>query len=477
MTNNRKQSKSAPNPDGGRVPPHDRELERALLGAMMLEPATFYEVAGFVSSEIFYEDRHAVIFSLIKALADAGSPIDLYTVSQKARESKRLESTGGASYLAQLTQAIGSSAHAVHHARLLWQMWVQRTMATDLSNLAAKCYELEFDALSAEYQTTLARLDSIFVGSGSGSHIRTILRRHAEMMEERAKRANRNEIQGATYGLERLDRMTGGMLPGQLIILAARPAMGKTAIALKFAKSAALGGAHVAIASLEMTDLSLTDRLVSSYAGVDSSRLRTGRMDSRDWTAYERAASELGKLNIYIDDTAGTTLGRLGAMARTKRRKGELDLLIIDYLQLIESDQDGKDYRRNREREVADISRGLKKLAKDLDIPVVLLCQLNRAAESRADKQPQLYDLRESGSIEQDADVVMMPFRPAYYKDLVFTDDNDVPMPSDAGFIFIRKQREGSLGPVMFQYSEDLSKIEDYDSTTPQSDDHGLFSL
>lgn len=454
----------------GRIPPHDTELEKALLGAMLLEQNIYYEVAGIVTSDIFYQNTHAVIFRAIKSLADENKPVDLYTISQKLKEDGRSEEVGGTIYLAKLTQTVGSAAHAQYHARILYQMHVMRTMASEFSALAAKCYDTDFDSVSAEYQTVLARMDSMFSGSGREKHISAILKRHGQLVEERMLRAGRNEIQGLRYGLADLDRLTGGMQKGQLIIVAARPAMGKTAIALKFAKSPALDGAHVTIASLEMTDLSLTDRLVSSYAGVDGWKLRSGRMDHNDLRCYERAAGELARLNISIDDTAGTTLGRLGAMARTKSRKGELDLLIIDYLQLIESDADKKDFRRNREQEVATITRGLKKLAKDIEIPVVLLCQLNRAVEGRGDKQPQLHDLRESGGIEQDADVVMMPFRPAYYKPLVFEDDNGMPMPDDAGVVFVRKQRDGALGSVKFRYSPDLSKIEDYTDAEEDSD-------
>lgn len=464
------QSQSNSQTNQGLVPPHDTGLEQAILGALMLEQNLYFDIADCVFASIFYEDRHAVIFSAIKSLADDSNPIDLYTVTNKLKEIKKLQTIGGAAYLAQLTQSVGSAAHAKYHSRILWEFWVMRTMASKLHTLIAKCYENSFDAMTEEYQTSLAYMDSLFTGSGREKHIRTILKRHAELIEERAKRAERNEIQGLSFGLTKLDSVTGGMLPGQLIILAARPAMGKTAVALKFAKSAALCDAHVTIASLEMDDLSLTDRLIGSYAGIDGNAIKSGKMSRNDWVAYEQATRELGKLNISIDDTAGTTLARLNAMTRTKHRKGELDLLVIDYLQLIESGNDKRDFKSNREREVAEITRGLKKLAKDLGIPIVLLCQLNRAAEGRSDKQPQLYDLRESGGIEQDADLVMMPFRPAYYKDLVFSDSNGNPYPDDSGIIFIRKQRNGRLADVLFKYSYDLSKITDYESTETTKD-------
>ncbi len=442
----------------------------------MLESNVYYDIASFISGNVFYDPRHAVIFGAVKSLAEDGRPVDLFTVSNKLKEDGKLKAAGGTSYVAQITQAVASGAHTKYHAQVLYEMWIMRSMASELSQLCTKCYSSPFDTLVSEYQTSLAKLDSLFAGSGGDKHISSILRRHGELVDQRCAKANSNEIQGITYGLRRLDKITGGMQPGQLIIVAARPAMGKTAIALKFAKAPAEAGAAVTFASLEMTDLSLTDRLISSYAGVEGSRLRSGHMNRDDIMAYERASRELSRLNISIDDTAGATLSRLSAMARTKHRKGDLDLLIIDYLQLIDSDGDNRDFRRNREQEVAIISRGLKKLAKDLGIPVVLLCQLNRAVENRADKRPQLHDLRESGGIEQDADIVMMPFRPAYYKEqLAFTDDNGLPIPDNVGLLCLRKQRDGELGEIPFQYSTDLSKITDYDPANQDDTDHGLF--
>lgn len=464
----------APNPnrrshststDAGFVPPHDTELERALLGAMLLERNIYHDVATIVTPATFYDDRHASIFKAIRVLAENNNPVDLLTVGQQLQKVNRLQEVGGPAYLAGLTQVVGSGSHAGFHAKMLYQMAVLRAMIANFTALTSICFEGDFDSSVDEYSAMTGRIDALFAGSGTEKHIRMLLKRHGELMDQRLARSNSGEMQGLTYGLTRMDELTGGMQPGQLIIIAARPAMGKTAVALKISKSPAeRQGAHVVICSLEMTDLSLTDRLLASYAGIDSKRLRTGRMNDSDWRAYEQARAELGKLNLYIDDTAGATLSRIRAMARTKRRKGELDLLVIDYLQLIENDSTAGSYKQNREREVAEISRGLKKLAKELGIPVVLLCQLNRAAESRADKQPQLSDLRESGAIEQDADLVIMPFRPSYYPELEATDSDGNTLPPNVGFLLIRKQRDGELGEVAFQYSHDLSKIENFDS-------------
>lgn len=432
------------------------------MGALLLEGQLYHELSGRLTSDMFYDERHGVIFGAIEYLAAHGQPVDLYTVGRRLEESQMLEKVGGAACLAQLTQRVGTGIHTLFHAQILRQLWVMRTMAATLSTLAGKCYEGDFDAIMAEYTSVTRHLDSLFAGAGAEKHIREILQRHGKVIDERIARANRGELLGLSYGLTDLDRLTNGMCPGQLIILAARPAMGKTALALKFSKSAALAGAHVTVTSLEMSDISLTDRLVCTYAGVDSSRLKSGRMRPGDLQAYQQAVGELERLEISIYDSPGATLTRLSSMARARRRKGKLDLLVIDYLQLIETEAGATGYRNNREREVAEISRGLKRLALELEIPVLLLCQLNRAAESRADKQPQLYDLRESGGIEQDADLVIMPFRPSYYKDTEFCDDNGAPIPSDMGLLFIRKQRDGATGQVSFRYSPDLSTIEDY---------------
>ena len=455
--------------ENGYLPPHDTELERALLGAMLLERNVYFDVAGLISSDTFYDDRHALIFNAIRALAENSTPVDLLTVGQQLQRQRKLNTVGGPSYLAELTQTVGSASHAGYHAKILYQMAVLRAMISECNTLAGKCYDGDFDDAVAEYGTMTSRIDMLFAGSGTERHIRTILKEHGEVMDRRLAQANLGKMPGLTYGLSGLDELTGGMQPGQLVIVAARPAMGKTAVALHLSKSPAeRQGASVMIASLEMTGISLTDRLLASYAGIDGNRLRSGRMSSDDWRAYEQARGELGKLNIYIDDTAGTTLSRLRAVSRTKRRKGELDLLVIDYLQLIESENTTGSYKQNREREVAEISRGLKKLAKELNIPVVMLCQLNRAAEGRADKQPQLYDLRESGAIEQDADVVLMPFRPAYYPELVVSEYEGGPeLPKDVGMIFVRKQRDGKLGTAAFRYSPDLSKLTDYHPDVP----------
>lgn len=455
--------------DTGYLPPHDTELERALLGAMLLERNVYHDVAGLISSDTFYDDRHALIFTAIRTLAENSNPVDLLTVGQQLERQRKLKIAGGPAYLAELTQTVGSASHAGFHAKILYQMAVLRTMISEFGILVGKCYAGDFDDAVTEYGTMTARIDMLFAGSGTERHIRTILKEHGEVMDQRLAQANLGKMPGLTYGLSGLDDLTGGMQSGQLIIIAARPAMGKTALALHVSKSPALQGASVMIASLEMTGISLTDRLLASYAGIDGNKLRSGRMSSDDWNAYEQARGELGKLNIYIDDTAGTTLSRLRATARTKRRKGELDLLVIDYLQLIESENNTGNYKQNREREVAEISRGLKKLAKELNIPVVLLCQLNRQAESRGDKQPQLYDLRESGAIEQDADVVLMPFRPAYYPDLVVSEYEGGPeYPKDVGMVFVRKQRDGKLGTAAFRYSPDLSKLTDYNPDISQ---------
>lgn len=457
------ESKSSIYNESGNLPPQDIELERAVLGALLLESPAYYDTAGTLSPEVFYNPAHSAIYSAIRHLAGEGIPIDMLTVINRLKDTKKLKDVGGATYLAHLTQYVASAMNITHHSRILWQLYVQREMIGSFTSLARSCYTEEFGAVEKEYQTVLSHLDRLFAGSGNEKHISAILRQHGNVIEERIRRAASNQIQGVTYGLRDLDQLTNGAQGGQLIVLAARPGMGKTAIALKFAKSAALDGKHTVISSLEMTRISLTDRLITSYAGIDGKKLRTGRMGREDLMAYENASSALARLDIYIDDTAGAPIGRLCAMARAKHRKGELDILIIDYLQLIEGDPDIA-RRETREREVGIITGKLKKLAKDIDIPVILLCQLNRAAESRSDKKPQAFDLRESGNIEQDADVIMMPFRPAYYPELTFYKNNTtIEYPEDVGVLFVRKQRDGETGEVQFRYSKDLSKITDYD--------------
>lgn len=452
----------------GVIPPHGTDLERALLGALLLERNLYHEIAAIVRGNVFYNQKHEIIFDAIRQQVDAGEPVDLYTIGTRLQKNGTLAHIGGPAYLAELSQVVGSASHSVYHAQQLYQLSVLRGMISELSSIVTKCYDGDLDSATTEYTAAISRIDSLFAGSGAEKHIRSILKRHAEVVEQRVAKANCGQMQGVTFGLSQLDRITGGAQPGQLIILAARPSMGKTAVALSIAKAAAMDQKSTLVCSLEMDDISLADRLICSYAGVESSRLKTGRMDSRDWHAYEAATAELSKLNISIDDTGGASLSRISSTARNMRRKGQLDLLIIDYLQLVGNDSAAMAYRGNREQEVALISKGLKTLAKELSIPVLLLCQLNRAAETRANKMPQLSDLRESGAIEQDADIVMMPFRPAYYPNLEFTLDNGEPIPQDVGLLIICKHRDGMNNVnIPFRYSYNMARIEDYNPDIP----------
>ena len=334
--NNRKKSYSKQignDCPAGLVPPHDVKLEQAVLGAMLLESDLYAELAGILTADTFYDPRHSALFAAIRSVATAGRPVDLFTVSSALRETKSLDAAGGIAYVTECSTRVGSGAHALYHAQILRQLFIMRTMIVELNALSGKCYDGDFDGMMSEYAATTGRIDSLFAGSGAEKHIRDIVKRHGQVVDDRIVRANQGGIQGITYGLSRLDRVTNGARPDQLIIVAARPAMGKTALALKFAMSAAKDNRHVTIANLEMSDISLTDRLVSTYAGVDSQRLKSGRMDARDLKAYQQAVRDLERLEISIYDTPNTTFGRLAAMARTKHRKGRLDhyrLLAVD---------------------------------------------------------------------------------------------------------------------------------------------------
>jgi replicative DNA helicase len=290
---------------------------------------------------------------------------------------------------------------------------------------------------------------------------------HMVELDKRIKQNAKGEMQGVATGLSMLNNYTNGWKPGELIVLAARPSMGKTAVALNlFTKSAATLRKNILFFSLEMDDMSLADRLVCSYGGIAPDSLKRGQLSDQELNKYHESSAQLQQLPIYIDDTARADLIHIGAISKSKRRKGQCDLIVIDYLQLIESPKDNKSSFKNREREVSEMSRGLKLLAKELKVPVILLAQLSRAVESRPGtmKRPILSDLRESGAIEQDADMVIFPYRPEYYG--IMEDDNGNSL-QGVMILGIAKNRNGRVGDIFCRNSPDLTRFYDFDTPTP----------
>ena len=389
----------------------------------------------------------------------------MLTTTQRLKDKNILDEVGGPGYITELTRHVSSAAHIEQHARIIQDKFLQREMIRMLSELINEAYKDDTDELEMMYAAHTQTIDDLMAGNAGMMHIREILKLTTEDIQERQRQVLAGETAGVTTGLADLDRLNSGWQPGDLIVVAARPSMGKTAIALNlFTKAPAVHGKKICMFSLEMENIKLSQRLILSYGGIERDNMKSGKMTDGDWKAYNSALHDLEQLPIYIDDTAATTIKYIDAVVRNKIRKGECDLVVIDYLQLVESPSGYGN--KNREREVAEISRGLKKTAKTAGVPVILLAQLNRALENRDDKKPRLADLRESGAIEQDADIVIFPWRPCYY-DADATDSVGTSL-QNVMFLEIAKYREGRVGTILARHNEDLTQFFDYNTFDQQ---------
>jgi replicative DNA helicase len=443
----------------GKVPPQVIELEEVVLGAMLLERDAYHKISNLLTGEMFYKNTHQVIFEVIDKMVSTGKTTDLLTITQELRQLNLLEEVGGPLAITQLTSRIASAAHIEQHARIIYEKYVLREMIRRCSEIISLSYQDNFDEAEMCYSMNTQAIDDLMAGKTGMRHIREVMKETTREVVERAEKAQRGEMAGIPTGLADLNRAIYGWQPSDLIVIAARPGMGKTAFALHFSKFAAKSRASVCIFSLEMKDTRLSQRLILGNGGIDQDNMKSGKMTGIDWDAYHKSITELENLPIYIDDTASANVRYISAVARNKARRGECQLIVIDYLQLVESPQENGYGQKNREREVAEISRSLKKLAKETNVPVILLCQLNRGVESRQDKTPMLSDLRESGAIEQDADMVIFPWRPEYYdKDGVDEAGNSI---KNIIQLVIAKNREGDLRTITCKKSTDFSQIFD----------------
>jgi replicative DNA helicase len=445
----------------GKLPPQAIEVEEAVLGALMVEQAAIFKVSGILSEESFYKDEHQVIFRTILQLSDAGKQIDLLTVTVKLKDDGQLEQIGGPAYITQLTRRVASAAHIEQHARVIAEKYFSREIIRHCNSLINKAYQDDIDELETEYSQATQAIDDLLAGKSGMKHISAILDETRTDLEAREAKALAGEIQGINTGLTDMNELNNGWQNGELIIIAARPSMGKTAVAINlFTKSAAFKGKNVCVFSLEMENIKLSKRLILSYGGIVRHNFERGTMTPGDWSAYNQSDKELRQLPIFIDDTAGVDVRHISSVIRTRVRKNQCDLVIIDYLQLVETPQS---YGiKNREREVAEISRGLKKAAKAAGVPIILLAQLNRQIENREDKTPRLADLRESGAIEQDADMVIFPWRPAYYEPDAM-DENGNSMQNVMMFE-IAKNRDGKIGSIYSKHNDDLTRFFDFNT-------------
>lgn len=445
--------------DTGRIQPQARELEEAILGALMLERKSLGEVLEILSPEDFYVDTHGVIYSAICRLHNERKPVDILTVTDFLRQSGNLETVGGPYFISQLTSKVASSSHVEYHAMVVKDKAIRRRAIAAANGISQSAYddtEDIGDTLTKAGSEVDTLMDTL-IGKSNGQEISKIIKDSSDSLYRRIELARKNIRSGVETGLADLNRLTNGWQPSELVIVAARPSMGKTALMLHFAKRAAMSGVPVAIFSLEMSGVSLIDRLILSECDVEPDRYKSGYLSNDEINKIEEAKGSLCSLPIYVDDNPCVSMGYIRNRSTLMHRKGQCGLIIVDYLQLGVEDEK----ERNREREVAKMSRMAKVTAKELSVPYILLSQLNRDCEKRPNKKPMLADLRESGAIEQDADVVAFIHRPGYYGLQVTNKDGEEE--HNYGEFIIAKNRNGRTGLVKFRHNDSMTKFYDYD--------------
>lgn len=394
-----------------RIPPHNEEAERSALGAVMLSKEALLDVSEEVKAEDFYNKNHQEIFEAIMALYRENSAVDMLTVCEELNKRKALEMVGGRAYIASLTAGVPSTVNAGEYAKIVSEKAMMRSLIGASESITAQGYEdkmaaeeLLDDAEGKIFKISQKRQKNDYV------KIQDVLIKNLQIIDKAV--ANKGEVIGLPTGFKQLDEKTSGLQPSDLIIVAARPGMGKTAFALNIAQQSAVkAGASVLIFSLEMSQEQLGQRLIAMHARVESEKLKKGTLDIKDWDRINYALNELNNTKIVIDDTPGISIMEMRNKCRRLKAEQGLDLIVVDYLQLMTFDGRAD----SRQQEISALSRHLKLLAREMDCPVIVLSQLSRAPELRQDKRPMLSDLRESGSIEQDADIVMFIYRDDYY--------------------------------------------------------------
>ncbi len=442
----------------GKLPPQALDLEEAVLGALMLEKNALTAVIEFLRPEHFYIEQHKEIYSAIVDLFKASEPVDMRTVVAQLRKNGRLEIVGGAYFIAELTSKVSSAANIEYHARYIIEMAIKRELIQIASQIQHEAYEDTadvFDLLDKTEQSIFAISDANL--RKNYDTMKSLMFRAVKELQERKN--HKDGLTGVPSGFTKLDRVLSGWQKSDLIIIAARPGMGKTALVVSALRNAAVDfNFPVAIFSLEMASLQLVNRLISAEAELESEKIKRGNLAEFEWQQLVHKTNRLSAAPIYIDDTPALSILELRAKCRRLKAEHNVQLIVIDYLQLMKGDSQG-----NREQEIASISRALKGIAKELEVPVIALSQLSRGVETRGgDKRPQLSDLRESGSIEQDADIVMFLYRPEYYK--ISVDEEGLPTQGMAEII-VAKHRNGSLDTVKLKFIGKYTKFVDFDGT------------
>jgi replicative DNA helicase len=448
------------NLEKGKIPPQAIDLEEVVLGAMMIDKKGVDEVIDILNAEAFYKESHQFIFQAILALFENSEPIDLLTVSSQLKKDNRLELAGGDFYLISLTQKVSSSAHIEFHARIILQKYIQRSLIKISNEIIEDSYDETKDVFDL-LDKAEAKLYDVTQGNIKKSS------ETAQSLVIQAKKkieaiSNKEGLSGIPSGFDKIDKLTSGWQESDLIIIAARPGMGKTALTLSMARNIAVNQSiPVGFFSLEMSSVQLITRLISSETGLSSEKLRTGRLEKHEWEQLNVKVKSLEKAPLYIDDSPSLSIFDLRAKARRLSSQHGIKLLIVDYLQLMTIGGSGKG--GNREQEISTISRNLKALAKELSIPVIALSQLSRAVETRGgSKRPILSDLRESGAIEQDADIVSFIYRPEYYK-IDEWDDDDRSSTDGQAELIIAKHRNGGLDNLRLKFIKELGRFENLD--------------
>jgi replicative DNA helicase len=431
-----------------KVPPQSLDAEESVLGGILLDATALDRVVEMMGADDFYRESHRKIFRAMLALTERGEPIDLITLTDTLKARGDLQGIGGATYLAELAEKIPSAANIAHYARIVREKAVLRSLITVANEIAGRCYNGQEDI--EQFLDEAERL----IYDVSEKRIRPAFAKMGDMIMDTIKTVEklfeRKElVTGVPTGFLDLDRMTAGLQPADLVIVAARPSMGKTALVLNIAQYVALhANIPVGIFSLEMSKEQLVMRMLCSEARVDNAKVRTGYLGERDFPRLAMAAGRLAEAPIYIDDTPAQNVLEMRAKARRLKREANIGLVIIDYLQLMR----GLTSQENRTQELSEISRSLKSLAKELNIPVIALSQLNRQVEQRADRRPMMADIRESGAIEQDADVIMFIYRDEVYKQ----DSQD----EGVAEVIIGKQRNGPTGIVRLAFRREYTRFD-----------------
>jgi len=439
-----------------RVPPHARDAECAVLGGIMLDPEALERLEGILSPDHFYISANGKIFNAIESLSSEGSPVDALTVKDYLERTGELDQCGGEAYLGDLITLIPTSANVRHYAEIVRERAILRSLLKVCSEISSEVYENPIKAVAEHLdisETKMLAVAESFNQSRPNFHtLKDLL--HSGYRELEKRYADKRDITGVTTGFTDLDKSTAGLQRGDLIVIAGRPSMGKTAFVMNLAQNAAIRGEEpnvVAVFSLEMSAQQISMRLLAAESRVDMSKMRTGTFVTDDWRKLASGTAKLSEAPIFVDDTPAISVNEVRAKCRRlKRDNGRLDMVLIDYLQLMTGNANAE----RKDLEISEMTRSLKGLAKELDVPILILSQLNRSLESRSDKRPMMSDLRESGAIEQDADVIMFIYRDEVY--------NKSPETEGKAEIIIAKQRNGPTGTVNLTFLKEFTRFENY---------------